>query len=80
MNSKKAKLRDLRDQISNKKAVGKLPVEEQEGSTDKTESFDDGSDTNDETSEEEEHAEKVSGTSKDILVGKPHGRKRIARI
>lgn len=79
MNSKKAKLRDLRDQISNKKAVGKLPVEEQEGSTDKTESFDDGSDTNDETSEEE-CAEKVSGTSKDILVGKPHGRKRIARI
>lgn len=79
MNSKKAKLRDLRDQISNKKAAGKLPEEEEEGSTDKTESFDDGSDTDDETSEEEP-AEKVSGTSKDILVGKPHGRKRIARI
>ncbi|XP_050239479.1 DNA repair protein XRCC4 isoform X2 [Quercus robur] len=77
LNSKKAKLRDLRDQISNKKAAGKLPEEEEEGSTDKTESFDDGSDN--ETSEEEP-AEKVSGTSKDILVGKPRGRKRIARI
>ncbi|KAL4643418.1 DNA repair protein XRCC4-like [Castanea sativa] len=79
LNSKKAKLRDLRDQISNKKAAGKLPEEEEEGSTDKTESFDDGSDTDDETSEKEP-AEKVSGTSKDILVGKPRGRKRIARI
>ena len=77
MNSKKAKLRDLRDQISNKKAAGKLPEEEEEGSTDKTESFDDGSDNK---TSEEEPAEKVSGTSKDILVGKPRGRKRIARI
>lgn len=77
LNSKKAKLRDLRDQISKYKAAGKLPEEEEEGSTDKTESFDDGSD--DETSEEQ-LAEKVSGTSKDILVGKPRGRKRIARI
>lgn len=77
LNSKKAKLRELRDQISNKKAAGKLPEEEQEGSTDKTESFDDGSD--DEKSEDEP-AENVSGTSKNILVSRPHGRKRIARI
>ena len=52
LNSKKAKLRDLRDQLTEQgTAVGKLPQEEEDESTDKTESFYDRSD--DEKSEEE---------------------------
>ncbi|KAF7150452.1 hypothetical protein RHSIM_Rhsim02G0033400 [Rhododendron simsii] len=51
LNSKKAKLRELRDRLSKQEKSGKLPEEEEdEESTDKTETFD-GSD--DENSEEE---------------------------
>ncbi|GLT61060.1 hypothetical protein SLA2020_337950 [Shorea laevis] len=77
LNSKKGKLRELRDQISNQKATGKLPAEEEEDSTDKTESFENGSD--DEKSGEEP-AKNVTGTSKDVVMSKPRGRKRITRI
>lgn len=74
MNSKKAKLRELRHQLSNEKAAGKLPEEE---STEKTESFDSGS--SDEKSEEEP-AQNVTGTSKLVLGNRPRGRKRATRI
>ncbi|KAF2313944.1 hypothetical protein GH714_020765 [Hevea brasiliensis] len=43
LNSKKRKLRELRDQLSEKETSGKLPVEEEE-SSDKTKSFDEGND------------------------------------
>ncbi|KAK6914045.1 DNA repair protein XRCC4 [Dillenia turbinata] len=43
LNSKKEKLRDLREQLAKREATGKQPLEE-ENSTDKTESFDEGSD------------------------------------
>uniref|UniRef100_A0A2P2JW10 DNA-repair protein XRCC4 n=2 Tax=Rhizophora mucronata TaxID=61149 RepID=A0A2P2JW10_RHIMU len=43
LNSKKRKLRELRDQLSQKHTHGK-PLEQEEESTDKTESFDGGSD------------------------------------
>lgn len=74
MNSKKAKLRELRDQLQKKNATGKLPKEEE--STDKTESFDGGSD--DENSEEET-SENLTGTSKDIPTSRPRGRKKMLR-
>lgn len=91
LNSKKAKLTEFRDQLSNKKVAGKLPKEEAEessaagklseeeedGSTDKTESFDDGSD--DEKSEGQ-HGKTVAGTSNDVVPSRPHGRKRTARV
>lgn len=75
MNSKKAKLRELRDQLQKQNATGKLPQREE--STDKTESFDEGSE--DENSEEEP-SKNLTGTSKDIPTEKtsrPRGRKRI---
>ena len=74
MNSKKAKLRELRDQLTQQnKVTGKLPQEEE--STDKTESFDEGSD--DEKSEEEEALASLTATSKDIPATRPRrGRKR----
>lgn len=62
MNSKKAKLRELRDQSI---AAGKLPQEEGE-STDKTESFDEKTD--------EESTGDITGTSK--ATSKSRGRKR----
>lgn len=75
MNSKKAKLRDLRAQLAKRDpADGKLPQEEE--STDKTESFDDGSD--DEKSEEES-SKNVMGTSKGAQTSRSRGRKRIMR-
>lgn len=68
LNSKKAKLRDLRDRLS-KQAPHQLPEEEEEESTDRTESFDEESD---------EEAEKNSGASSKDVPGssKPRGRKR----
>lgn len=54
-----------------------MPAEEEEDSTDKTESFENGSD--DEKSGEEP-AKNVTGTSKDVVMSKPRGRKRITRI
>ncbi|PON83322.1 DNA repair protein XRCC [Trema orientale] len=75
LNSKKAKLRDLRDQLTKRgTAAGKLPQEEEE-STDKTESFDD---TDDEKSDKES-SKNVTGTSRDVQTSRPHGRKRTVR-
>ncbi|KAA8548759.1 hypothetical protein F0562_000443 [Nyssa sinensis] len=75
LNSKKAKLRELRDRLSKQETSGKLPGEEEEESTEKTESFDDESD--DEKSEEP--ANNLIGTSKDVPASRPRGRKRISR-
>ncbi|KAF5466012.1 hypothetical protein F2P56_015971 [Juglans regia] len=74
LNSKKAKLRELRGQLSNEKAAGKLPEDE---SSEKTDSFDNGSD--DEKSEEEP-AKDVTGTSKLVVGSRPRGRQRTTRI
>ncbi|KAF2290218.1 hypothetical protein GH714_004127 [Hevea brasiliensis] len=71
LNSKKRKLRELREQLSTKKTFGKLPEEE---SSDKTESFDEGSD---DAKSEEEPPEKLTGTSKNTLSSRGGGRKRI---
>ncbi|KAK2636416.1 hypothetical protein Ddye_031208 [Dipteronia dyeriana] len=64
LNSKKAKRRELREQLSNKKSVGNLPEEEEE-STDKTDSFDEGSD--DEKSDKEAMKD-VASSSKGALA------------
>ncbi|KAK0606767.1 hypothetical protein LWI29_004078 [Acer saccharum] len=73
LNSKKAKLRELREQLSNKKSVGNLPEEEEE-STDKTDSFDEGSD--DEKCDKEA-VKDVACSSKGALASDARGRKRI---
>ncbi|KZV47405.1 hypothetical protein F511_07819 [Dorcoceras hygrometricum] len=67
LNSKKARLRELRDQLS-KQATPRQQQEEEEESTDKTDTFDEGSD--DETGKNE-----VS-SSKDVPVATARGRKR----
>jgi DNA-repair protein XRCC4 len=54
-----------------------LPAEEEEDSTDKTESFENGSDDD---KSGDEPAKNVTGTSKDVVTSKPRGRKRITRI
>ncbi|EEF45171.1 DNA-repair protein XRCC4, putative [Ricinus communis] len=77
LNSKKRKLRQLRDQLSKKEASGKLPQEEEEESTDKTESFEEDSSDGDKS--EEEPPEKVTGTSEDKPSSRGRGRKRITR-
>ena len=71
LNSKKAKLRELRDRLSKPESSGKLSEEEEEESTDKTEIY--GSD--DEKSEEE-LAKNLIGTSKNVPASRPRGRKR----
>ncbi|CAI9109348.1 OLC1v1009154C1 [Oldenlandia corymbosa var. corymbosa] len=63
LNSKKSKLRELRDRLSNQKAAGELPEEEEGESTDKTESYDERSDDGNKSEEE-------AGTSKDIPASK----------
>ncbi|KAK4478165.1 hypothetical protein RD792_017447 [Penstemon davidsonii] len=71
LNSKKAKLRELRDRLSKKETTQQLQEKEEEGeSTDKTESFDEGSD--------EEVEKNTSGTSsKGVSTSRPpRGRKR----
>nr|XP_043627862.1 DNA repair protein XRCC4 [Erigeron canadensis] len=72
LNTKKAKLRELRDQLSNQETTAK-PQEDEEESTDKTETFD--GDTEDEDTEEDS-ATNVTSTSKDTFENKPRGRKR----
>ncbi|KAK4425552.1 DNA repair protein XRCC4 [Sesamum alatum] len=69
LNSKKAKLRDLRDRLSKQATADQLPEGDDEESTDRTESFDEESD---------EEAEKNSGASSKDVPGssKPRGRKR----
>ncbi|CAK9162634.1 unnamed protein product [Ilex paraguariensis] len=71
LNSKKTKLRELRDKLSKQESSRKLPEEEEEESTDKTEIY--GSD--DEKSEEEP-AKNLIGTSKNVSASRPRGRKR----
>lgn len=61
LNSKKAKLRELRDRLSKQPAE----EEEKEESTDRTESFDERSDN-----------EEIASSSKDAPTSKPRGRKR----
>lgn len=76
LNSKKKKLRELRDKLSKQGPAVQEPVEEEDTqSTDRTETFDEGSD--DEKSEEEVEKEDV-GTSKDVPArrGRGRGRKR----
>ncbi|KAL8104986.1 hypothetical protein AgCh_028954 [Apium graveolens] len=73
LNSKKAKLRELRNRLSKQGASGKLEEEEEEVSTDKTESFDER--TDDEKSGEE-LSKDLPSSSKNISASKPRGRKR----
>ncbi|XP_057980023.1 DNA repair protein XRCC4 [Malania oleifera] len=75
LNSKKAKLRELRDQLSKQKTLGKLPEDEEE-STDKTISFDDESD---EERHVEEDAKTSVGTSRDVPASRPRRWKRSSR-
>ncbi|XP_021291770.1 DNA repair protein XRCC4 [Herrania umbratica] len=74
LNSKKAKLRELRDQLSKQETTGKALMEE-EDSTDKTESYRTGSDAEE---SEEEPEKNLTSTSKDVLAaaGRGRGRKR----
>ncbi|KAE8664547.1 DNA repair protein XRCC4 [Hibiscus syriacus] len=75
LNSKKAKLREHRDQLSKQEIEGKASVDEEECS-EKTESYDSGSDGKE---SEEEAAKNMTSTSKDIRAGRGRGRKRSTR-
>lgn len=73
MNSKKAKLRKLRDQFSKQGAAENSPVEEsaeEEQSTEKSESYDSRSDT------QTVGSNKLTSTSKDAETGRGRGRGR----
>ncbi|XVF38367.1 hypothetical protein REPUB_Repub20aG0095300 [Reevesia pubescens] len=74
LNSKKAKLREFRDQLSKQETAGKAPVDEEE-STDKTESYHSESDAKE---SEEELAKNLTSTSKDVPAGRGR-RKRATR-
>ncbi|XP_059650814.1 DNA repair protein XRCC4 [Cornus florida] len=76
LNSKKTKLRELRNQLSKQQTSGKLAEEEEQESTDRTESFDGGSDDD---KSEEEPEKNLTSTSKGVRASKPRGRKRISR-
>ncbi|XP_024035040.1 DNA repair protein XRCC4 [Citrus clementina] len=75
LNSKKSKLRELRDKLSKQAVMGDLQQEEEQ-STDKTESFDEGSDDD---KSEEEPAKDITSTSKGVPASRARGRKRISR-
>ena len=75
LNSKKAKLRELRDQLSNQGAA-ENPPEEEEVSTDGTEPYVSGSD---DVNIDERSDKDISGTSKNASPGKARGRKRNTR-
>ncbi|XP_048430482.1 DNA repair protein XRCC4-like isoform X2 [Pyrus x bretschneideri] len=72
LNSKKAKLRELRDKLSNKEVAGKLP-EEEEVSSEQTEPYVSGDDKS-----EEECLKNYPATSKDVpsISSRGRGRKR----
>lgn len=74
LNSKKAKLRELRDQTS--KVAGKAPVAEDEVSTDKTESYDEDSA---EEKIKEEIVEDITDASKDAASSSSSGRRGRGR-
>ncbi|KAL1148514.1 hypothetical protein V6Z11_A10G131100 [Gossypium hirsutum] len=76
LNSKKAKLRELRDQLSKQEIAGKASVDEEE-STDKTESYHSGSNAEE---SEEEADKKITSSSKDIPAGRGRGRKRATLL
>ncbi|PIA45240.1 hypothetical protein AQUCO_01700639v1 [Aquilegia coerulea] len=71
LNSKKAKLRELRDQLSKQEEARKSPQED--ASSEKTESYDE--DTGNEKSDEEP-VESLAGTSKSVPATRQYGRKR----
>ncbi|XP_027773806.1 DNA repair protein XRCC4 isoform X2 [Solanum pennellii] len=75
LNAKKKKLRELRDKLSKQATSVEEPVEEDAQSTDRTETFDEGSD--EEISGEEVEKDDV-GTSKGVPArrGRGRGRKR----
>ncbi|KAK9139516.1 hypothetical protein Scep_009197 [Stephania cephalantha] len=72
LNSKKAKLRNLRDQLSTQETNEKSP-EEEDHSSEKTESYNEQSD--DEKSDEERTSD-LTGTSKGKSASKQYNRKR----
>ncbi|XP_019055827.1 PREDICTED: DNA repair protein XRCC4 [Nelumbo nucifera] len=72
LNSKKAKLRELRDRLSKQENTSKSPQEE-DGSTDKTESYDEESDAD---KSDEDQSKNLAGTSKSVASSKPSSRKR----
>ncbi|KAK7278455.1 hypothetical protein RJT34_23484 [Clitoria ternatea] len=73
LNSKKSKLRELRDKLSKQENAGKSPEEED---TEKTKSFDEESDND--TSDENPQKD-ITSSSKDVMAKKPSGRKRSRR-
>ncbi|KAL1342062.1 DNA repair protein XRCC4 [Arachis hypogaea] len=70
LNSKKSKLRDLRDQLSKQDTAKRSPQVEED--TDKTESFDEESFDN----SDEDPQQDVTASSKDVSKNKPSRRKR----
>ncbi|KAK1271800.1 DNA repair protein XRCC4 [Acorus gramineus] len=82
LNSKKAKLRELRDRLSKIESSGKALQEEDEDEfTDKTVSFNEGSDINEEEGDEEskEDIKNLPGTSKSVVAARSKGPKRKSR-
>ncbi|XWS13786.1 hypothetical protein CRYUN_Cryun36dG0068000 [Craigia yunnanensis] len=75
LNSKKAKLREFRDQLSKQEIAGKASMDEEE-STDKTESYHSGSGAEE---SEEESAKSLTSSSKDVPAGRGRGQKRATR-
>ncbi|KAL8048096.1 hypothetical protein ABFX02_07G041500 [Erythranthe guttata] len=73
LNTKKAKLRELRDRLSKQGTTHHLPEDEEDQSTDKTESFDEGTDD-----DEDDRGKNILDSSKDATrsASKPRGRKR----
>lgn len=81
LNSKKTKLRELREKLPNKDSTAKMAEEEEEEeeqSSDKTEPY--GGSDDDDGNGEEAHAKDRAGTSKCVVRKAPCGRKRGARI
>ncbi|XP_047270728.1 DNA repair protein XRCC4 isoform X2 [Capsicum annuum] len=77
LNSKKKKLRELRDRLSKQGTSVEEPVEEDAQSTDRTETFDEGS--NEEISGEEVEKEDVGTSSKKDDVGTSNPRRGRGR-
>lgn len=78
LNSKKAKLRELRDRHSSQKVTGKLPKEEDDSSED-TVPYRSGSESSDSMQHSDEKSDDFGETSKDTSPSKPRARKRNTR-
>ncbi|XP_042515743.1 DNA repair protein XRCC4 [Macadamia integrifolia] len=76
LNSKKAKLRELRDRLEKLETTSKSPPEEDE-STDKTEEYDE--EGSDDEKMEEEPLENIPSTSKNVQPTRAKSRKRNTR-